>query len=29
MEMSGQLHTPGTHWIGDSVGSKAGLDAVV
>jgi hypothetical protein len=38
MEMSGQLHAPAalpsgkeplTHWIGDSVGPKAILDAVV
>jgi hypothetical protein len=39
MEVSGQLHapahftprerTPGTHWIGDWVGTKAGLDAVM
>jgi len=32
MEVNGQLHlqgkAPGTHWIGDRVGPRAGLDAV-
>jgi hypothetical protein len=28
MEASGQLHAPGTHWIGGWVGPRAGLDAV-
>jgi hypothetical protein len=28
MEVSGQLHALGTHWIGGWVGPRAGLDAV-